>query len=85
MPQNDGTLVMEDAHIVFRNFAGKEGMYNAEGDRNFCILLDTELAEQMLADGWNIKNLRAREEGDPDQPYIQVSLKYFSTSSSILQ
>lgn len=76
MAQNDGTLLMEDARILFRNFAGKEGMYNREGDRNFCVLLDPELAKDMKADGWNIKQLRAREEGDEPQDYIQVSVSY---------
>lgn len=76
MPGNDGTLLMEGARILFRNFAGKEGLYNAEGDRNFCVLLDQKLADQMSADGWNVKLLRAREEGDEPQPYIQVSVKY---------
>ena len=73
---NDGQLTIEDAKIVFRNFAGKEGMYNAEGDRNFCVLLDDELAKVLAADGWNIKTLKAREEGDDPQAYIQVSVKY---------
>lgn len=72
----DGTLFMEGAQIIFRNFSGREGMYNAEGDRNFCVLLDDELAERMDHDGWNIKELRAREEGDTPQKYIQVSVKY---------
>lgn len=75
----DGTLLMEDARIIFRNFAGKEGMYNREGDRNFCILLDDKLANEMSADGWNIKTLKARESSDPaepDQPYIMVSVGY---------
>lgn len=76
MPANDGTLVMEDARIVFRNFAGKEGMYNREGDRNFCVLLDENLAQQMAADGWNIKTLKSREEGEPGTPYLQVSVSY---------
>lgn len=72
----DGQLMIEDAKIVFRNFAGKEGMYNAEGDRNFCVLLDDDLAQKLVADGWNVKTLRAREEGDEPQPYIQISVKY---------
>lgn len=76
MAVNDGTLVIENAQLIFRNFAGKEGMYNAEGDRNFCVLLEPETAQQMIADGWNVKTLRAREEGDEPQPYIQVSVKY---------
>ena len=76
MPQNDGTLTVEDARILFRNFAGKEGMYNREGDRNFCLLLEPDLAAEMQKDGWNIKTLRAREEGDEPQPYIQVSVSY---------
>lgn len=75
MPRGD-TAIFEDARIVFRNFAGKEGMYNREGDRNFCILLDEPTAEAMARDGWNVKALRAREEGDPDQPYIQVSVSF---------
>jgi hypothetical protein len=73
---SDGTLVMENARIIFRNFAGKEGQYNREGDRNFCVLLEPHVAEQMEKDGWNVKALRAREPGDPDQPYLQVSVSF---------
>lgn len=73
----DGTILMENARIIFRNFAGKEGMYNREGDRNFCVLLDDdELIESLYKDGWNIKTLKAREEGDVEQPYLQVSVGY---------
>ncbi|QAU06770.1 hypothetical protein SEA_AFLAC_65 [Gordonia phage Aflac] len=76
MARNDGQLTIENAQIIFRNFAGKEGMYNAEGDRNFCLLLTPELAETLEKDGWNIKTLKAREEDDEPQPYIQISVKY---------
>lgn len=75
MGQNDGTLMMEDAQLIFRNFQGKEGKYNREGDRNFCVLLNPEIAEQMARDNWNIKVLNGRE-GEDDQPYIQVSVGY---------
>lgn len=78
MAQNDGQLTIENAQVLFRNFAGKEGMYNAEGDRNFCVLLDDDLSEKLIKDGWNVKTLKPRE-GDEDphpQPYLQVSVKY---------
>jgi len=76
MPKDSGHILVEDAHIIFRNFAGKEGMYNREGDRNFCILLDEVFATKLDEDGWNVKALRGREEGDPDQPYLQVSVSF---------
>lgn len=72
----DNTVLIEGARIIFRNFAGKEGQYNREGDRNFAVLLDEETANAMLEDGWNVKRLRAREEGDEEQPYLQVSVNF---------
>lgn len=74
--RNDGTLIMEDARIVFRNFAGAEGMYNREGDRNFCVLLEDDLAADMLADGWNIKRLKPRDGEEQGTAYIQVSVGF---------
>ena len=75
MPR-DGELVLEDVRIIFKNFAGKEGPYNRAGDRNFAVLLDEKLAKQMDKDGWNVKALRAREEGDPEQPYLSVAVNF---------
>lgn len=71
-----GNLTFEDARIVFRNFEGKEGQYNREGDRNFCLILSETEAQQMLHDGWNIKYLRAREEGETPQAYVQVAVSF---------
>lgn len=69
-------LTFEDARIVFRNFSGKEGQYNREGDRNFALILDNEIAPAMAEDGWNVKYLKPREEGDDPQAYMQVSVSY---------
>ena len=69
-------LVIEDAKLIFKNFSGKEGKYNPAGRRNFCVLLDDEISKQLEKDGWNIRYLPAREEGEPDAPYLQVSVSF---------
>lgn len=76
MARNDENVTIEDARVVFRNFAGREGMYNRAGDRNFAILLDKPLADELSKAGWNVKTLRPREEGDEPQPYISVTVGY---------
>lgn len=70
------TVTVEDARLIFRNFAGKEGQYNRAGDRNFSVILPDDVAEQMIADGWNVRYLQAREEGDSNTPYIQVAVNF---------
>ena len=76
MPRLENTVVIENAQIRFRNFAGKEGKYNKEGDRNFAVLLDPDTAEAMAQDGWNVKTLKSREEGEPGTPYINVAVSF---------
>lgn len=72
----EGTVTIEDARIIFRNFTGLEGDFNRAGDRNFVVLLPPVIAQQMQEDGWNIKYLDPREEGDEPQPCVQVSVGY---------
>ena len=36
-------IIVENAKIAFKNFSGKEGQFNPEGKRNFCLILDPEL------------------------------------------
>lgn len=76
-PRHDNAILMEDMRIVFRNFAGKEGQYNREGDRNFAVLLDDpKWIKELEKKGWNIKYLKAREEGDEEQAYLPVTVSF---------
>lgn len=76
MPRNDKNKTLENIDIAFRNFAGKEDLYNRAGDRNFAILLADDLAAEMERDGWNVRYLKEREEGDGQQAYIQVAVSF---------
>jgi hypothetical protein len=69
-------ITFEDVRILFRNFSGKAGRFNAEGDRNFCIALDDVTAAGMMADGFNIRELKPRIEDEAPQPILEVKVKY---------
>jgi len=69
-------VTIENTRIMFRNFAGAESQFNAKGKRNFAVPLDPEIATKMIEDGWNVKQLRPREEGDQPQDYVQVEVSY---------
>jgi hypothetical protein len=77
MPRDDiMTVKIENAEIIFPNFSGKEGKYNQAGQRHFSVVLPQELADQMVEDGWNVRLLSPRDEGDPERPIIQVAVRF---------
>lgn len=72
----DNNVLMENAQIIFRNFAGKEGKFNREGDRNFSVILDQDTALAMAQDGWNVRWLNPREAEEQGDPYLQVTVGF---------
>lgn len=73
----NGVLQIDDARIIFRNFAGKEDKYNREGDRNFALLIpDREIADQLVDEGWNVKIKPGRDEDDDEFIYLPVTVKF---------
>ena len=69
-----GILQIDDARIIYRNFSGEPSKYNREGDRNFSVVIpDTEMADALVAEGWNVKVKPPREEGD--EPFISLPVK----------
>lgn len=72
-------IMLEDVpRLLFRNFSGRPGTYNREGDRNFGVLLDPAWVDDMLDAGYPVKYLRPREEGDEPAPWIKVKVNFKS-------
>lgn len=73
-------LAMESVQIGFRNFEGREGPYNRKGDRDFVVFLDRDFAEELDAEGWNVKwpkpNPHIKPEEDDRNPYLPVSVGF---------
>ena len=74
----NNNIKIENARIIFKNFSGKEvPPYNPAGCRNFCVIIDNDLAVKLEEDGWNIKYLKPEDEEDEPQAYISVAVSFF--------
>lgn len=69
-------IVVENARLIFKNFAGEESKFNRAGNRNFCVILDGDSAEDLRQMGWNVKVLRPREDEDEPTYYLQVTVAF---------
>ena len=75
-------LIIENAEIIYPNFSGREGKFNREGDRNFSVLVPLDppgLAEQLAAEGWNIKEYYQNNEptGRHYISGVSINFKYY--------
>lgn len=70
-------LEIEDARIIYRNFAGVGNKYNREGDRNFAVIIpNEEIKEQLVEEGWNVKIKPPRDEDDSPFMFLPVKIKF---------
>lgn len=96
----NGTLIVDDARIAYRNFEGRAFKFNREGDRNFALILpDQDTVDTLIADrneygaAWNVKVTPSRDEGDVPFMFLPVKVKfnewgpkvYLKSGDSVLQ
>ena len=71
-------FVVENARLLWPNFAGTEKAFNKEGDRNFNLRIDDpEFAASLIEDGWRLKPLNLGEGHEDEQAWkLPVAIKY---------
>lgn len=75
-PRVESNITFDDARLIYRNFRGEGSQFNAEGNRNFSVVVPEELADQLAQDGWNVKCRVPKEEGDEKLCHLPVAVGY---------
>lgn len=70
-------LEIEDARIIYRNFAGVGSKFNREGDRNFAVIIpNQEIADELIEAGWTVKIKPPRDEYEDPFMFLPVKVKF---------
>lgn len=79
-------ITIRNATIFKSNFSGKEiPPYNPEGRRNFCVFIDDlNVARDMEKDGWNIRWLKPRNEGDSEKAFLSIAVNFTKKPPKII-
>lgn len=76
MSRDSELITIENTGIIFRNFEGREGQFNAAGIRSFGLLLPEDVVDRLTARGYRIKR---RKTDDPDiigDPWLPVAVSF---------
>ena len=72
-----GILQIDNARIIFRNFSGIGSKFKREGDRDFSLIIpNQEIADRLIADGWNVKIKPPRDEDEDPFMLMKVKVKF---------
>lgn len=70
-------IMIDDARIIFRNFSGRPGPYNREGERNFAVVIPTqEIADALMEEGYNVKIKAPRDPDDTPLMHLPVKVGF---------
>lgn len=79
----NGIVQIDNARIIYRNFAGVGSKFNRDGDRNFAVIIeDKDLRDALINDvnkygvGWNVKTKPPRDEDEAPFMTLMVKIKF---------
>lgn len=76
MEKKIGNITIEDARLIHRNFSGTQTQFNPQGNRNFSVVLNPDIAQELMADGWNVKVRQPKDEQDEPFYYLPVAVRF---------
>ena len=72
-------LEIEDARIIYRNFAGAGSKFNREGDRNFAVIIpNQDICDELMDAGWTVKIKPPRDDYEDPFMFLPVKVKFNS-------
>lgn len=79
-------LKIDDARIIFPNFSGKPDRFNKQGGKRYFTIRidDQEIADALLAEGWNVKIKAPREEGGDPFINLKVNVNFASNYPPVI-
>ena len=72
----ENILRMEGVKLVFRNFRGEGGEYNAPGDRNCHVVIPPEMVEVLTMQGWNVRLYQPKDESIMPFHILKFNISY---------
>lgn len=69
-------IIVKNAKVMFTNFRGVEKKYNVEGNRNFCLVVDRELADLLVSEGINVRETKPRDDNEQSILFVKVIVRF---------
>lgn len=77
-------ITVENAKIIFKNFAGAQKKFNREGERNFNIVFDEEQGQELKEIGWNTRPLKDKEGNPTGEWAMKVKVRFDNVPPKIV-
>lgn len=81
----DDNVTLEGCKIIWKNFSGRKQTFNNEGDRNFALVLDADMADHLKKIGWNVKYREGRNEEEDPLHYLKVTVAFGDYPPAVYQ
>lgn len=70
------TVLIEGTQLIFRNLSGKPSDYNKNGSRVTGVIIPPELVNNLVNDGWSVKELPPRDPQEQPLYYMNVKCRF---------